>query len=243
MLCNAHSFPVVTNWAFWVLLADSYWSSSPFFPLLLWRFSSFQQAGTDGHILTTLLTTLALLSKEGSPGDRKYLARGKALWAASTNTAVCPFCAFWGGKFHLKVLWLGYTQVSLPYGPCNLCEFWAHSGMIFFQLCCSSIHHSDSFCSLICWEVKVSDPLCPAWLISQSTSSEATHEKGEGLEPDSSIRFFLLTLFLWESKVTSTHPVSFPASKKVTYNTYASGFFWHACGSHDLLWQSSRKCW
>lgn len=49
--------------------------------------------------------------------------------------------------------------------------------------------YSDSFCSLTCWDIKVSDPLCPARLVSQSASSEATHDKG-GLEPDSFIKFF-----------------------------------------------------
>lgn len=112
--------------------------------------------------------------RQGTEGTRQE-GRCQEVWAATQHGAL-GICALWGGKFHLGVfIWLGCLSVSSLW---ILSSLWELSSLlkVVFHLCYSrvSLHHSDRFCSLACWDITVSDPLCPAWLILQSACSEVT---------------------------------------------------------------------
>lgn len=192
LLCNAHSFPVVSDWAFWVLFSSPRYltpTCPPFSPLLLWRFSSCFSRQAQMHICWDFgpVVKRGLSRRQATEGTWQE-ERCCELWAPTQHSVLFVLFGMISStlrSFGWGVLRCVFLMDSLISVNVELTLEW-----FFFQLCYSSIHHSDSFCPLTYWDVKVSCPLCPAWLDSQSASSEATHGQGEGLEPDSFIRFF-----------------------------------------------------
>lgn len=95
--CNAHSFSVVTDCAFWVLF-NSPRQPTPTLPLLLSSSSFhgvFPLVSAGGH---RCAETWTLLSKEGSPGGRgqKGPGRRKGTVSCEHQHSTVPFLCFLG---------------------------------------------------------------------------------------------------------------------------------------------------
>lgn len=124
--------------------------------------------------------TLALCSNEGSPGGRGQKGPGRTggarRYEQQHNMVPLGFvlCGEVNSTLESSYGW-GVSDVSSLW---ILSSLWELSSVLkaVFHLCYSRVplHHSDRFCSLACWDITVSDPLCPAWLILQSACSEVT---------------------------------------------------------------------
>lgn len=140
--------------------------------------------------------TLALCSNEGSPGGRwqKGPGRRRGTRRCEQQHSAVPLGFVLCGEVNSTSESSWGWSVSDVSSLWILSSLWELSSLFkaVFQLCYSrvSLHHSDRFCSLTFWDVTVSDPLYPTWLVSQSACSEVTRMKAGGLELGGIISLF-----------------------------------------------------